>query len=106
MRRFWIKKVIFIPILVAAVVLLLGGVVMLLWNAILPGVIHVGELSYWQAVGLLVLSKLIFGGFHGHRGSHWGHWAKHRGDWMNMTEEERTKLREEWKKRCQPWSHE
>jgi hypothetical protein len=105
MKHFWIRKIIFIPFIVAAIVLLLGGVVMLLWNAILPAVIHVGMLTYWQAVGLLVLSKIIFGGFLGHRGGAWGHLAKHRRDWMNMSEEDRAKLREEWKQRCQPpWS--
>jgi hypothetical protein len=100
------KKVLFIPVIVAAVVFVMGSVLMLLWNAIIPDLFHLGYISFWQAVGILILSKLLFGGFHGHR-SRFGRWGHMHGRWNNMSDEDRTRLREEWKKRCPSdfWMH-
>ena len=54
-----------------------------------------------QALGILVLSKILFGGFGGRhwRGSPaWKQKLKQR--WDNMTPEEREKFKVEWKNRC------
>jgi hypothetical protein len=94
------KKFFFIPFAVVGAVLLFGWVVMLLWNAILPTVTGVSALTYWQAVGLLVLCKILFGGFRGggrppySKTSHW------REKWRNMNEEERTQFKAAWRERC------
>lgn len=49
-------------------------VVMLLWNALVPELFNGPELGYWQTLGLLVLSKILFsgigGGSKGERSSH------------------------------------
>ena len=68
----------------------LAAVVMVLWNWIMPGLYFgIGSLDYWHALGLLVLSRILFGGFHGrghwHREHHRQHWEK----WQAMTTEER-----------------
>lgn len=87
-----------------AFVLLFGWIVMLLWNAILPDLVNVGRLNLWQAIGLLVLSKILFSGFGGKSGR-WGsrkERAEWRQNWSNMTTEERTKFRDEWRRRCEP----
>lgn len=97
MKKHWIKKAVFIPLIVAAGLVVFGGVVMLLWNSILPGLIHVSEITFWQALGILVLSKILFGAGWGHKGGHWGYRRHH---WMQMSEEEREKFRVEWKQRC------
>lgn len=47
----------------------LAAVVMLLWNAIIPAVIGWTAIGYWQALGLMVLCRILFGGF-GKRGGH------------------------------------
>ncbi len=81
----------------------LTSIVMLLWNAILPGLLNVSTLSFWQAAGLLALCRILFGGFRfggGARHRFGGPPAHLRDKWMNMTDEEKTKFREEWKKRC------
>lgn len=84
-------------------VFVFGGVVMLLWNALLPTIFHLPIISFWQALGLLVLAKLLFGGF---RGGSWGgrhRWNQHMRDkWMKMTPEEREKFKQEWSSRCGP----
>ncbi len=47
----------------------LGVLVMLLWNALLPELFNAPTLSYWQAVGMLLLSHLLLRGtpFYGMR---------------------------------------
>ena len=67
-----------------------SGVVMLLWNGILPGVLHTGTITLLQAMGMLVLSKLLFSGFRGRRGMGGWHGRKRMfGKWEMMTEEEK-----------------
>ena len=97
----------FFPLIPIAAALLFGLIVMLLWNAILPKVVNAAPLSYWQAVGLLVLCRILFGSFF--RGgprfdprSRWRGGSPWRQKWMNMSEEEKAKFREEWRRRCGP----
>ena len=45
-----------------------GIFVMLLWNWLIPGLFGLREITYWQAFGIVILAKLLFGGF-GHRHS-------------------------------------
>ncbi|MEO5943172.1 MAG: hypothetical protein ABIP30_00970 [Ferruginibacter sp.] len=101
MKRFRIKKVIMFLLLFAAGILLFTAIVMGLWNAILPAVIGVKTITYLQAMGILVLSKILFGGFGGKRGGPGRHWKNKIEDKMhNMTPEEREKFKEEWRNRC------
>jgi len=49
--------------------LVFGWLVMLLWNWLMPAIFHLGLITYWQAFGIVVLAKLLFGGMGGpHRG--------------------------------------
>jgi|GEM_PF-2422236 hypothetical protein len=57
-----------------ALVLGFGYTVMLLWNGIMPALLSVGHLSYWHSVGLLLLARILVGGFR-----HGGHGGRHRG---------------------------
>lgn len=54
-------RFIFIPIMAAAFLSLVGLVVMLLWNNLLPEIIHVEAINFWQATGIFILCKLLFG---------------------------------------------
>jgi len=75
--------------------------VRLLWNALLPQIFVLPQISYLQAVGLLILSRLLFGGIGddmrsgaarrgaGRDGHLFDHSNKLREKWMNMSEEER-----------------
>jgi hypothetical protein len=99
----WKKRKLFFIFIIPLLFLALSGIVMLLWNAILPDVIHVGVINYWQALGLLALCRILFGGF-GFRGGHGSdHFAKAgelREKWSAMTDEEKQKFKEEYKARC------
>ncbi len=50
---------------IALLALIFGYVVMLLWNWLMPGIFGLGVVTFWQAVGIVVLAKLLFGGFGG-----------------------------------------
>jgi hypothetical protein len=90
-----------------AVAILMCGVfsvaTMLLWNALIPDLFHGPFLTFWQAVGLLVLSHILLRSFGGWRH---GAWAHHR--WRDrfetklaaMTPEEREKFKEEYHHCC------
>lgn len=98
-KNFWIKRAIFIPIAIAAGVFIFGSVVMFLWNSILPAVFGIATITFWQALGILVLSKILFGGFgRGHGYRHSGHSWRSR--YMHLNPEEREKMKDEWRNRC------
>ncbi len=98
-------KFVLIPFCIAAAVLIFGTLVMYLWNAFMPDIFSgLKPITFWQAVGLTVLAKILFGSFSrgcGRRcrgGRHSYYWSQ---KWKNMSEEERAKMKEEWaNKRC------
>lgn len=75
----------------------LTGIVMWLWNSILPDVVGVKTITFWQAMGILVLSKILFGGFHGFKRNKDIKRDRFFSKIRNMSPEEREKFREEWK---------
>ena len=83
--------------------LLVSAIVMWLWNAILPDLLHTNTITFWQSAGLLLLSRILFSGFRfnpsGNR-PQWGNrWGNMREKWMTMSEEDRSKFR---KRNAQP----
>jgi hypothetical protein len=86
-----------------------GLVVQLLWNWILPPLFGWPSVTYWQALGLLALCRILFGGFSRHsiygrhRGSRFRRKFRHRMSerWAGMTPEEREAFREAMRRR---WS--
>jgi hypothetical protein len=98
------KKIIFIPFLVIGGVALFSYIVMLLWNALIPDIFHLGVITFWQAAGLLILSKLLFGFGPGGRGG--AAWKRHRMEkWQAMNPEDRQRFREHMRERCGKWGH-
>jgi hypothetical protein len=97
-----LKKIglgILFALLFIAMVLLLGQVVMLLWNYVVPGVTGWNSINYKQALALLVLCKILFGGFGGGgRGGKFGGGWKNK--WSKMSEEEKAQLKERFKQSC------
>ncbi|AXC11329.1 hypothetical protein ACPOL_1993 [Acidisarcina polymorpha] len=69
-----------------------GFVVQGLWNWLMPRLFDWHTITFWQAVGLLVLCKILFGGFRGGpgRGMHWRRRMEER--WEQMSPEEREKF--------------
>jgi hypothetical protein len=98
-RRRWIWKGGAIVLFAIAAIGVLSWVVMSLWNLLVPSLFHGPAVGFWQAAGLLVLSRILFGGLRGRGGprGHWGHqsWREQmwRERWEKMTPEERRQLR-------------
>ena len=71
-----------------------------LWNWLIPEIIGWNSISYWQAMGLFILSKILFKGFAWHAGnkSHWGnHWKT---KWQSMNPDDREKFKQKMRERC------
>jgi len=89
-------------------VTIFGLVTMLLWNWLVPVLFNGPIISFWQALGLLILSKLLFWGAGG-KGHHWrsqryqNHWKnKLYNKFSSMTPEEREALKQKMKEK---WCH-
>jgi len=93
MKRFWFFRGLTMLAFATAFLAAFGYVVMTLWNAVLPAVAGVHAITFLQAVGLLVLSRILFGGLRGRRHGGW-HWrGRMHARWQQMTPEEREQFR-------------
>lgn len=96
------RKFIFFPLIAIAFVAVATGIVMLLWNKVLVEVVPVKSVSFLQAAGIFLLSKILFGSFKGFGGQ--GRFGRNQGGWRdkvrNMTDDDREKFRAAWKERC------
>ena len=82
-------------------VAVMGLLVTTLWNQLMPGIFGLPVINIWQALGLFLLSRLLFGRFGGGRG--WGsRFRKGRfaQGWKNLTPEERARFRSAMGARC------
>ena len=71
-RNKYLKMLVFAPVGIAGLVLftfIVGEIVRRLWNWLLPPLFGLPAITFWQALGLLVLCRMLFGGFGG-RGGH------------------------------------
>lgn len=108
-RHIYRRRFRMFPLIALAAALVLGAVVRWLWNAILPALLNVNPISYWHAVGLLVLCRILFGNFGGRPGGFGGPpggfgdpmvrraWRE---KWRNMSDEDRKKFKQEMRNRC------
>jgi hypothetical protein len=77
-----------------------GGVVMQLWNWLLPSLFGWRQITFWQAIGLLALCRILFGGL-GRHGSGRSHLRRRmRERWEHMTPEERERFGQRMGERC------
>jgi hypothetical protein len=103
MKKHWALKGLKFALFAALFFTVFSFVVMSLWNWLMPTLFGVHVITFWQAVGLLVLSKILFGGLRGGPGRHifWKHRMSER--WETMTPEEREKFRQGMGGRCGPF---
>jgi hypothetical protein len=107
MRRKWIfiapLAILAIPVFIA-----IGGELVLhLWNWLLPPLFGWRQITFWQALGLLALCRILFGGWggHGFGRPNFRSRMKERMDerWARMTPEEREKFRQSFQGPCSPF---
>jgi uncharacterized membrane protein len=95
-RKWWLF--IAAPLALAAFIFIGGEIVMYLWNWLAPALFGWRLITFWQALGLLILCRILFGNIGGH-----GHGPGRHMRWRmtkNMTEEERERWRQEMRARC------
>ena len=91
MKRFWKwyyivpAAIVLAPAAIALFVFVSGGIVMLLWNWLLPALFGLPEITLLQGFGLLALGRLLFGGWGGGGGG---------GGGRHMSEEDRARMRQ------------
>ena len=107
MKRFWLARALKFAVIMVIALGVVSVIVMYLWNWLVPTLFSGPTLTYWQTLGLLLLSRLLLGGlrprgpFHhpgrfGHKRFGHGPFGRgmHRKHWSHMTREERQKMRE------------
>jgi len=100
MRKRWI---VLVPLILLAMLLLIamgGEAVRLLWNWLLPPLFGWRQITFWQALGLLALCRILFGGLglHGSARSNVRRRIAER--YESMTPEERERFRQGLRGRC------
>ncbi len=105
MKRYWMFRTLKMLPLFAVFIVLAGVVVMLLWNALVPAIFGFTQITWLQALGLMILARILVGG-RSHIGGLGG-----RGRWRerweaklaSMSPDERKKWQQEFGRSC--WGH-
>ena len=102
-RGIWMGKIVMMVVIGVAIAIAFAFGTMYLWNWLVPQLFAGPVITFWQTVGLLVLSKILFSGF-----GKGGHWGGHRGGpwrpywkekWNTMTPEDRERFKQKMKEK-------
>ena len=104
-RKFWLLRGLRFFLFAAVFIAVAGIVTQSLWNWLVPALFKGPAISLGQTYGLLLLSRILFGGF---RGGQAGGWARRRRAWQqrmagrleHLSPEEREKFRQQMQQRC------
>jgi hypothetical protein len=94
-----VRVLMFLP-LVLVFAALFGWVVMWLWNWLMPALFSLKTITYWQAWGLVVLGRILFGGWRGASGGHDFRRRRMARRWAKMSPEQREEFRESFYRGC------
>jgi hypothetical protein len=94
MKKIWIAVI--APPAIVLFVWLFGELVMHLWNWLLPPLFGFHMITFWQTLGILLLSRILFGSWAGGGNRR----SRRREKWEKMSPEERERLRHNWGARC------
>lgn len=94
MHQHRILKGVKIVFFIALTCIAFGFVVRGVWNELVPPIFGWHTISFWQAIGLLFLSRILFGGLPGPFGGRRNHWRQRMQERMeHMTPEQREQFR-------------
>jgi hypothetical protein len=103
MKTYWLIRKLKVVLVAVAAILVFGFVVMSLWNWLMPSLFGWSVINLWQALGLLVLCRILFGGFRGRPAGHM-YWRRRMMErWEQMTPEEREKFRQGMRRQWRPF---
>jgi hypothetical protein len=100
MRRHWLLRGLKFVLFALLFLAVFTFAVMRLWNWLTPALFGWHLITFWQALGLLVLTKILFGGLRGGPHRHWNWRQRMRGRWEQMTPEEREKFKGAMRGQC------
>jgi len=91
----WRRKALLIPLAFVLFIFLFSFIAMYLWNNILPIVIGVHTITFWQTLGIIILARILFGGFpYRHKGpALYAHKNSIREKWNQLSPEQKEKIR-------------
>ncbi|MGA8272117.1 MAG: hypothetical protein WB919_11215 [Candidatus Sulfotelmatobacter sp.] len=96
----WIGRGFLIVLAILVFITIGGEAVLHLWNWLLPALFGWHLITFWQALGILALCRILFGGI-GHRSLHRSNFRRRMAErWGRMTPEEREKFRDGMRGRC------
>ncbi len=95
-----ILKGVAIAALFVAAFILFGFVTMYLWNWLMPYLFNLPAIDFYKAIGLVVLSKILFSGIRAKSHAPWGPRKYWKAKWESMSEEEREKFKQDFALRC------
>lgn len=96
------KKFFLIPLGIIAFLGIVSYVVMELWNNLLPQILHVSTITFWQALGIFILCKILFGFGKGGGGGPWAR-GKMADRFKGMTPEERQQFKDKMRDKMCNW---
>jgi len=102
MNRKWKKMIWIAPLAILAIPLFItigGEIVLHLWNWLLPPLFGWRQITFWQALGLLALCRILFGGLGSHTSGRPGFRRRMEERCENMTPEERERFRQRMRER-------
>ena len=98
-----LKLILIAPLAILGILLFIaigGEIVLHLWNWLLPPLFGWRLITFWQALGILLLCRILFGGL-GRHGFHRSNFRRRMAErWQHMTPEERERFRQGIRGRC------
>lgn len=96
------RKLIFLKMFAVGIFILglLTFLIMYLWNWLMPELFHLPTITYWQALGLFALCKILFGFHKGGRNHQPGPpWQKLKRKWNDLPEDRRARWKQQFQKK-------
>jgi hypothetical protein len=111
-KMFHIVGHVFVGLLFAAAfAIVFAFLVKLIWNSLLPALFDWKQITFWQAFGIIILAKLLFGGFGSHRPARWRSDGRYMPPWHRRTDKPEadsppSRYHPDWKTYTQYWQKE
>jgi hypothetical protein len=102
MSRKWKKLIFIIPAAILGILVFVaigGEIVLHLWNWLLPALFGWRQITFWQALGILVLCRILFGGHGLNRSGRSNFRRRMKERCEHMTPEERERFRQAMRER-------
>jgi hypothetical protein len=111
-KVFHIVRHVFVGLMFAvAFAIVFALLVKLIWNSLMPTIFDLKQITFWQAFGIIILAKLLFGSFGSHRPDGWKKDSRYISPWHRQsgqadTDTPPSRYHPDWKTYSQYWREE